>query len=181
MSKNYLTKSSKMLLWIGAGVEVLSSFLVSSKELRKRSIRGNLFKSTENFDSLLHYLLRNGYINYVDKNNERFVKITRKGELKILMSKAGVVKTVDWDGKWRLIIFDIPEESSNLRDRFRELLKTYDYKMLQGSVFINPYPLNREAVKYLKESGLIKYIRMLKIEEMDDDGDLKKYFGLAKK
>ena len=180
MAKKELTKSSKALLWIGAGVEVLSSFLITPHELRKRAVRGNIFKSTTNFNSALYYLLRNGYIKYVDKNNEKFVKVTKKGELKILMSKAAAVKTPEWDRKWRVIVFDIPEESRILRDRFRILLKTYGFKMLQASVFINPYPLNREALVYLKETGLINYIRILKVEEMDDDRDLRKFFGLPK-
>ena len=179
MAKKELTKTSKMLLWMCVGLEVVGSLIITPRELRKRSMRGNLFKSTENFDDLLHYLIRRGYIRYIDKNNERFVKITKKGELKILMSKAGIVKTPKWDGKWRLVVFDIPEESSVLRDRFRKLLKSYGFKMLQASVFICPYPLNREAIAYLKETGLINYIRILKVEEVDDDKDLKKYFHLG--
>ena len=75
-------------------------------------------------------------------------------------------------------MFDIPEESRELRNRFRLLLKQYGFKMLQASVFISPYPLNREAIAYLKETGLIDYIRILKVEEIDDDRDLKKYFQL---
>ncbi len=45
-------------------------------------------------------------------------------------------------------------------------------------MFINPYSLNREAVSYLKESGLMDYIRILKVEEMDNDLDLQKKFKL---
>ena len=180
MAKKELTKTSKMLLWMCAGLEVVGDLIITPQELRKRSMRGNLFKSTENFDSLLHYLWRNGYIRYADKNNEQFIKITRKGELRVLMSKAGIAKTLKWDNKWRLIIFDIPEESRILRDRFRKLLRSYGFKMLQASVFINPYPLNRQAIDYLKETGLISYIRILKVEEMDDDKALRKSFGLPK-
>jgi hypothetical protein len=50
---------------------------------------------------------------------------------------------------------------------------------LQDSVYANPYPLNREAVKYLEETGLSEYIRIIKVEEMDNDRDLKKKFGLT--
>jgi len=178
MAKKELTKTSKILLWMCAGLELVGDLIITPRELRRRAMRGNLFKSTENVDSFLHYLIRNGYIRYVDKNNERFVKITKKGELKILMSKAGVTKAAKWDGKWRLIVFDIPEESREIRNRFRALLKQYGFKMLQASVFICPYPLNREAIAYLKETDLINYIRMLKIEEIDDDRDLKKKFSL---
>lgn len=106
------------------------------------------------------------------------MQITKKGELKILMAKAGVIRPTKWDGKWRLIVFDIPEESSILRDRFRKLLKSYGFKMMQASVFISSYPLNRQAIDYSKATGLIDYIRIIKAEEIDDDKNLRKHFHL---
>lgn len=165
-------------MWMCAGFEVLDDFIITPKELRRRAARGNLFKSTNSFEGLYYYLIRNGYIKLIDKNNERFIKITKKGELKILLEKSRLKKTAPWDRKWRVVIFDIPEESRDLRDRFRKLLKTYNFKKLQNSVFISPYALSREAITYLKETGLIDYIRILKVEEIDDDKDLKKYFNL---
>ena len=64
------------------------------------------------------------------------------------------------------------------RNLFRSLLYKNGFLKLQHSVYISPYPFNREAVKYLKKTGLISFIRMLKVEEMDDDKDLKKKFDL---
>jgi phenylacetic acid degradation operon negative regulatory protein len=121
-----------------------------------------------------------GWIKYVDKNNDRFVKLTKKGQLEALLAKARIpAKPGKWDGKWRVIIFDIPEESEEKRDFFRYLLKKNGFIKLQQSVYINPHPLNRDAIVYLKKSGLIGYIRVLKVEEMDNDKDLKKKFGLT--
>lgn len=115
----------------------------------------------------------------VDKDNERFIKLTRSGQLEALLVKARLAeKPKKWDGKWRMVIFDIPEDSHEKRDFLRYLLKKNNFKKLQASVFINPYPLNREAVSYLKETGLIHFIRIIKVEEMDDDTDLKKHFKL---
>ena len=48
----------------------------------------------------------------------------------------------------------------------------------QASVFISPFRLNREAVWYLKKTGLIEYIRILRVDEMDEDKHLKKHFHL---
>ncbi len=179
-SRKDINKTGKVLAWLCAGLEVLDNFIVTPVELRKRAFRGNLFKSTRNFNSFYDYLIRRGYIYLVDKNNEKFVKLTKKGQLRTLLEKSKISKSEKWDGKWRVIIFDIPEESSALRDRFRKLLKTYGFVKLQDSVFIYPYALNREALAYLKETGLMSYIRILKVEEMDDDKDLKKLFGLFK-
>jgi len=50
--------------------------------------------------------------------------------------------------------------------------------LLQASVFISPHPLNREALIYLRQSGLMEFIRILRVDEMDNDKRLRKKFGL---
>ncbi len=181
MAKKELTKTSRILLWMCAGVSALESLLITPYELRRQALFGKLFKNTTGATSFLHYLLRKGYIRYVDRNNKRFLQITKKGELRILLAKSKIFTRSKWDGKWRVIVFDIPEESSTQRNHFRRMLKDLNYRQLQASVFISPFPMNREAVEYLKETGLMNYIRFLKVEEMDDDSDLRKLFKLSKK
>jgi len=126
----------------------------------------------------LWHLQKQGNVKVISKAGERFITLTHKGQLEKLLRLAGVQKTARWDGKWRILMFDIPESCHTDRDSFRRLLKKNNFAILQGSVFVSPYPLNREAVKYLEGSGLMQYIRIMKVEEMDNDADLKKQFGL---
>lgn len=155
---------------------------VTPREMKKRGLRGEFFGDFSNFKSAAYYLMKKGWIKLVDKDNERFIRLTKHGQLEALLAKARLPEKPDkWDGKWRLIIFDIPEDSHDKRDFFRHLLKRNNFKKLQASVFVNPYPLNREAVAYLKETGLIKFIRIIKVEELDDDMDLRKHFNLPKR
>jgi hypothetical protein len=121
---------------------------------------------------------RRGYLEVVKKNNEKFIKLTGKGQLEKLFQKADVKVASTWDGKWRVVIFDIPEGSHLVRDRFRWLLKRNSFLKLQASVFVSPHPLNRQALAFLEQSGLKEFIRILKVEEMDNDRDLRKRFGL---
>ena len=179
MSKKDFTVTSKILMSLLAAGDM---FLVTPRELRRRLLLGQILGDGKNFAQFVHYLAKKGFINYVDKNNERFIKLTQKGQLEALLAKARLPPEykADWDGRWRLIIFDIPEESRDKRNLFRELLKRNSFVKLQASVFISPYALNREAIIYLRQSGLMKYIRILLIQEMDDDGDLRKKFNLKK-
>ena len=96
-----------------------------------------------------------------------------------MLLKARVTKSEKWDGKWRVLVFDIPEAFHLERDRFRLLLKQNNFVKLQASVFISPYSLSREAIIYLKEANLMPFVRIMKVEEMDDDKDLKKRFKLS--
>lgn len=117
-------------------------------------------------------------VDIFEKNNQKFIKLTQKGQLKLLLQKADARRASKWDGKWRLLVFDIPEGSRKKRNLLRRLLKESGFKKLQASVFINPWPLNREAIIYLKETGLMGYIRILRVDEMDDDRILRKQFGI---
>ncbi len=87
-----------------------------------------------------------------------FLKLTHKGQLEGLIQKVSVERSEEWDGKWRLVIFDIPESSKEKRSLFRTLLKKNQFVKLQAGVYISPYSFCREAVIYLKESKLINFV-----------------------
>lgn len=173
MAKKDLTLSSKALIWLLAAEDVIAPW-ISYREMTK-AIR---YGRRNTFDVAVHRLYQKGWIKFVDKEGERFLKLTKNGQIEALLSKAKIPKKQAWDGKWRIIVFDIPESAKEKRNLLRTLLKRNNFKRLQNSVYINPYPLNREAIRYLKETKLTDFIRIFKVEEMDEDTDLKKKFNL---
>lgn len=174
MAKKDLTATSKFLIHLLLIGDALS-YVVGSPYGLQRRWEGK----PSAFNTAIYYLAKRGVIKIVDKNNERFIKLTRKGELEALMLNARLAPQVGvWDGKWRMVMFDIPEESHKKRDQLRSLLKLHGFYKLQASTYINPYPLNRAAITYLTESKLIDYIRIARVEEMDNDKDLRKHFRL---
>ena len=177
MPKKDSTKTSKILMYLLAAKKDFEAIFPKPKNF----VKDSMFKSYGDFKNLVYHMKRQGLVTIVQQNNERFIKLTKSGELEALLAKAKLPRETSsrWDGKWRLIIFDIPEGSSGKRDSFRRLLKTNGFVQLQGSVFISPHSLNREAISYLKETGLINYIRILKVEEIDNDADLRKKFNLG--
>ena len=131
----------------------------------------------QRLDIRLSQLARAGWIRMEYKETNKILKLTRKGELEALFQKARHLnKSGPWDGKWRMVVFDIPEHARGLRDQLRKLLSSFGFKALQASVYIYPFPLNGTAVEFLKQSGLIRYIRMAKIDSFDDDSDIRKLF-----
>ncbi len=172
-SKKQLTLTSQLLLHLYLAGEALRP-IFSFYELRKLA----LFGSRASFNTTVYRLYKRGWIKMVDKDAQKFIKLTGKGELEALVAKAKMPVPEIWDKKWRMIIFDIPEDTKEKHHLLRDLLKHNDFYKLQASVYINPYPLNREAIKYLKETRLNQFIRIIKVEEMDNDTDLKKHFNL---
>lgn len=145
-----------------------------------RKIRGMPEPVWKRYERAIKYLESRGQIKAIEKNNQTFIRLTREGKVRALLLRLvrDFGKAPRWDGKWRVIIWDIPESYRHYRDQIRGLIKDLGFYQLQQSVFITPYPLPPSAVEYLKESELLKYLRFLRVDRMENDTDLRKHFGL---
>jgi len=141
--------------------------------------RTNRLSYKRYYDSV-NQLRKSESVKVISKEGKRFIKLTEKGVLKVLFEKAKIPYKKEWDGKWRIILFDIPEDARKQRGILRGLLKWNGFKLLQKSVFISPYELNPDAIEYLDRSGLIKYVRILRVDVIDGEMDLRKQFKLPK-
>jgi|SRR3989344_2441707 len=131
------------------------------------------------YNRVIKRLTDSNRIAVVKKNGKLFVELTSKGKIVGLLSKLGTQSQAKpWDGKWRLMIWDIPESSSKQRDMIRWFVKRLGFFKLQHSVYITPFELSSEAVSYLIESDLWKFIRFLRVDRLDDDKMVKQHFGL---
>ena len=108
----------------------------------------------------------------VQKINKEY-KLTTKGKSfleKISKNYKGGDKNKKWDGKWRLITFDIPERFRKDRDWLRHSLRATNYKTLHKSVFVGKEPLDDEIYKELYEKKINKYVRIVTVGEIDEGG-----------
>lgn len=74
------------------------------------------------------------------KNDDtHFFSLTEKGDV-LLADILGHLPDSEknWDGKWRIILFDIPESKRTVRQMFRIKLLDFGARMLQSSVWITP-------------------------------------------
>ncbi len=177
MSNKYGSLSSILLTAIGESTGFFQWPLEHTDSWRRNQLKGASKKSC--YESIRR-MKSKGLVKVAKKGSNNFLALTSKGELEKLFVKASISKSNHWDGKWRIVIFDVPEEARDKRDQLRGLLKRNNFVKLQASVFINPYPLNREAIGYLQQSGLMNYIRIIKVDEMDNDEELRKRFDLNK-
>ncbi len=110
------------------------------------------------------------------------LRTTRKGEAEIvrLLGKSGVQKPRRWDGKWRVLMFDVPEYRKSLRDKIRRTVSTIGFERLQDSVWIYPYDCE-DLVTLLKADFKIgKDVLYMVVESLEGDGWLRAAFKLPK-
>lgn len=74
---------------------------------------------------------------------ERVYRLTRKGMLRALGGSHPEERwNRGWDGEWRMVVFDLPEEKRSLRNELRRELRAARFGGLQGSVWVSPDPVS---------------------------------------
>ena len=53
-----------------------------------------------------------------------------------------------WDGRWRLVLFDVPETLTPTRDRLRRYLRSRGFGCLQNSVWVTPHSVIEERDRF---------------------------------
>lgn len=119
------------------------------------------------FAKLIYSLKRQGLIKIANLENKKGVILTPKGLERILKIKyKSLKKKLRKDGKFQMIIFDIPEKKRFLRDLLRTHLQFLGYKMLQKSIWITSYDVEKETEEFLRKYGLDPYVRLFLIEQI---------------
>jgi len=83
-----------------------------------------------------------------------------------------------WDKKWRIVIFDIPEKLKKSREILRFQLKRLNFYELQKSVFVLPYSCKDEIEYIIEFYGIRRFVRFIVAESIDNELHLKKHFNL---
>ncbi|OGM98217.1 MAG: CRISPR-associated endonuclease Cas2 [Candidatus Yanofskybacteria bacterium RIFCSPHIGHO2_01_FULL_41_21] len=84
-----------------------------------------------------------------------------------------------WDKKWRIIIFDIPQDMHQARIKLRKKLQSIGCVMLQKSVFVFPYECHEEIGDICESLEIGDYVDILIAESAGSrEQELRKIFGL---
>ena len=109
------------------------------------------------------------------------IVLSKKGKNEVLQYDIDNIKLTNqkgWDGKWRLVMFDIPHNRKNARDAFRKKLIDLEFYPIQKSVFITPYPCEKEIEFISAVFEIRKYILILYVLKFEGDVKLKQYFKI---
>jgi len=89
-----------------------------------------------------------------------------------------IQKPYRWDGRWRIVIFDVWERRRGVRDQLRRVLTKAGFRRVQNSVWVHPYDCE-ELITFLKtDLRLGKGILYIIAEGIENDRQLRQLFGL---
>ena len=129
------------------------------------------------------YNLKNqGLVNFYEKNNQIYISLTAKGKQKagwMQIDDLKIKKPKKWDGKWRILLFDIAEMKRTYREALRGKLKELGFQLLQKSAWINPYDCAKEVNLLKTFFGLSdKEIKFIVSGNIGDSKEFIKFFKL---
>lgn len=97
------------------------------------------------------------------KDNETYYRITAKGEKEFDQTLKPLKAIGSWDGRWRLVLFDIPETKRDVRDRLRRALSKLGLGILQASVWITPNDIKTEIDQISQRLNLVEAIKYFEV------------------
>lgn len=150
-----LTKG--LLLTLGAGVVIGTALLFPGIGLLYKEFKKQQWEDAKKRGALrstIRRLEKQKMISWKEENGILQLTLEEKGRKRILqykMDSLSLKSTSKWDGFWRVVIFDIPEDNRKAREFFREKLKNLGFQQLQKSVFITRLEC-KDEIDFLRHS-----------------------------
>jgi len=101
---------------------------------------------------------------------DRLYRLTEQGRLHALGGRDPEAQwSRHWDGRWRLVLFDVPMEQHAHRNQLRRYLRAHGFGFLQGSVWVTPDPVHGE--RDILTGGKINVKSLLLLEARPCSGE----------
>lgn len=174
-----LTK--QILLALGAGLVITTIMILPGSAAMFKPLVKRFRTKRQGFIKSIAAMKRDRLIDFKEEGDLSKIIILEKGRKKLLeydLDNLEIKKPKKWDGIWRIVIFDIPEDEKIARNVLRLKLKELGFYQLQKSVFIYPYPCLNE-IQFIEEIFKVgPYINFIEARKIEGDEWLKSKFGL---
>lgn len=118
---------------------------------------------------------------FVRRTKSNSYSLTPKGRAKLedmIIDEIQIKNLHKWDGRWRLVMYDLPIRFKKAREAFRWKLKDLGFFQFQKSAWAYPYPCATEILFVADFYGVRRYIEILEVGKILDDRKLKAHFNL---
>lgn len=181
----YSPIKQRILLLLQAGI-ALSFAGTIGKQLR---ILGEMAEEWKDVDrNYLKQIVREFYNDRLVSEQEnadgtRTIVLTEKGKRRAVtfgFSSMKIKQPERWDGRWHIVIFDIPEKYKMARISLRDKLLGLNFFQYQKSVYIYPYPCRNEVDFIVEFFEVRRYVRYGILTEITNEAELLLRFNLKK-
>ena len=146
---------------------------------QRQQKKGKQYEATQ-LSQALYYLKKRKVIKVREVNGKTVIKLTEKGNRRKLeydIEHLRISNDVPWDGKWRMVMFDIPEDKKVAREALRRKLKDLGFAQFQKSVWLYPYPCEEEIDFVTEFFSIAMYVNLITVK-IESDRPLRAEFKL---
>lgn len=158
------------------GVTVVAPNAIQAFEKLSRMCEGKQSRSYAD------YLKRSGYFDARQEGDRFVIRLTEKGRSAFAGTAFADFEFSDhqaWQGKWHLLMFDIPESHRSIRKYISRRLSGLGLRPIQDSVYAYPHDLADLAGSIRQTYPQIaSLILSAKVDKIDGEDQLRKAFRL---
>src|SRR3989339_424564 len=113
-----------------------------------------------------------GLIESIYSGQNQYTKLTKEGKKRANSLKLECENTLisnTWDGFWRIILLDMPEDRKSEREALRYLLKKAGFACLKNSVWISMYPFEHLFTNIKKDLNLSTELIIIVTDKIDKE------------
>ncbi|EGL81967.1 transcriptional regulator, PaaX family [Caldalkalibacillus thermarum TA2.A1] len=131
-------------IWIGSLIRLLEAFGHNAQSVRAAMSR----------------MQKQGWVKSHKRGNKSYYSLTERGKKRMNVAAKRIfkLKPERWDGKWRMLIYSIPETKRHIRDELRKELVWSGFGSLSHSCWISPNPLEEQVAEMVERYGLDDYV-----------------------
>ncbi|AMM91978.1 PaaX family transcrtiptional regulator [Peribacillus simplex] len=137
--RNYGSK-----IWIGSLIRLLKEFGHNEQGVRVAVSR----------------MVKQGWIQSEKQGNKSYYFLTDRGVQRMdeAANRIYKMKPNDWDGKWRVLMYTIPEDKRQLRDDFRKELIWSGFGSFSSGCWISPNDLEKQIHRLIEKYDINEYV-----------------------
>ena len=165
-----------------AGLITIAALAPNVIQLLGNSLKGKRLANTKYYiKTIVGRLEKQGLIEFKNDGEPRHIILSTKGEQRLAIhQELSLDKRLDkkWDGKWRIVIFDIKESTRYSRDQLRTELTNTGFVKVQNSVWAFPHDCEEFIFLLKTDFELGKGVLYMTVEKLENDKWLRKIFSL---
>lgn len=155
-------------IWIGSLIRLLKEFGHTEQNVRVSVSR----------------MVKQGWLQSEKQGNRSYYFLTKRGETRMKEAANRIFKLTpsNWDQKWRLLMYTIPEDKRQVRDELRKELLWSGFGSFSNGCWISPNNLEEEVKLLIQKYEIADYVDFFTAEYIgphDHDTLIEKSWSLA--
>ncbi|KAA0550079.1 phenylacetic acid degradation operon negative regulatory protein PaaX [Bacillus sp. BGMRC 2118] len=131
-------------VWIGSLIRLLNEFGHNDQAVRAAISR----------------MLKQGWVESEKQGNKSYYYLSDRGSVRMEEAADRIfkLKPEKWDGKWRILMYTIPEEIRNIRDELRKELVWSGFGTFSNSCWVSPNNLEKQVNDLINKYEIAEYV-----------------------